>query len=220
VRVPPAGPTLREFKVDSRPSGADVRVDGAVAGQTPITVKLAAGGTFRLELKGHQSRDVQIDAESLAQGDGVYELQAAAAAAQPAQMVKVTLTGSYEFEVHDGENGGVIRAASASHVFSWASGRRLRLVSREHFLDKTITVKAQRAGSMQDSAPELGYVYFKGNDSCLISHGDTSLKLYVKQDLPAMAAGTHVFRFKCSDGSREPLRVVIAPGQRREFEIK
>ena len=137
----------------------------------------------------------------------------------PRAMVKVVLTGSYPFEVR--ENGKVVREASVSHEFSWPSESKLMLYSEEQLLHKPITVKARRSGVMQDSVPELGEVYFRGNESCLILHEGQSLNLYVKQDLPKMASGWHEFQFRCTNGATPPpVKVLIGPGPRKEVDVR
>jgi len=137
----------------------------------------------------------------------------------PRATIKMVLTGSYPFEVR--QNGRLVREASVSHEFSWPSDGRLTLYSEDYFLDKQIEVKLQRGGVMRESAPELGEVYFKGNESCLILHEGRSLNLYVKQDLPRMASGWHEFQFKCANGATPPpVKVLVSSGPRREIDVR
>jgi predicted Ser/Thr protein kinase len=202
----------RDIRVDSKPTGADVMLNGKRVGLTPANLKVAAGTSIRLQKRGVKSRDVEILQADLDRGSAVYELTAA----EPTT-VQVELSGSYPFEVRSGSE--LLSAASESHRISSQDGRQLRLYSGEHFLDKTITVAGQR-GAASVKVPELGEVFLKGNESCLVFHGNTRLD-YLRQPLPQMAEGAHLFRFQCSDGTKlADLRVNVVAGKRIEVDVR
>ena len=119
-------------RVMSEPSGATITLDGSDADLvTPTDLQLAGGFPRRLELtmEGFEPFTVDLTENDVAAGEVVYAL------VPLAPPLTAVLTGSYPFELRDGDE--VVSTASTSHTVTVREGQTLVLRAPEYFLNRT-----------------------------------------------------------------------------------
>ena len=195
-------------RVMSEPSGATITLDGSDADLvTPTDLQLAGGFPRRLELtmEGFEPFTVDLTENDVAAGEVVYAL------VPLAPPLTAVLTGSYPFELRDGDE--VVSTASTSHTVTVREGQTLVLRAPEYFLNRTVNVNRGSDGTARIRAPELGFLTVRtAFETCPLSLGGRRLGFppIVNQ---AVAAGTHVLRLTCPDGTTHRSQVVIRSGQ-------
>ena len=210
---PPPPPPAASLRVNSKPPGAQIFLDGVATGQTtPADVKIAAGGSIRLELRSYEGREAVVSESDLRNQTVEYELKSI-----EGPRVDVRITGSYEFEVFEGSKK--LSDAATEHKLPARVGQELTLRDAKHFLDQKVRVQARGGRVGPITAPELGDIVLTGNESCLV-YIDGLRADYLRRPL-SMASGTRLFTFKCKDGTSLPaLRLKIAPGENEPKAVK
>jgi hypothetical protein len=193
--------------VTSNPAGAKILVNGSDTGQvTPHAVSFA-GKTSRsieLQLKGYAPITATITDADFKSGGKEFKFE------RPAGPVRLTLSGSYPFEVLQG--GKVIDAASAHHEVTVQPGAGdVTVRNGEMLLSSKVSVDYQH-GTADWSAPAAGTLsVFATNETCKITVDGQDL------GFPPIAAkkvvsGGHSVTLKCPEGKDETQRVTVAAG--------
>ncbi len=210
---PPAVPAMAgathaaPLHVTSEPAGAAIAVDGRATGMvTPADLQIdTSARQLRLTKDGFKPTQVRLSSRTFSEGAVSVTLQAAEAGGT----VKVTLTGSYPFEVY--ESGRQLSAAGTAHELDVASSHVIRLRAESYLLDYPVKVAGGADRTMEIRAPELGRVTIRGMETCRVFLGSFDLG-YPPINGQAVAAGTYSVQLKCPDGQvlHSPSITVIA----------
>ena len=207
--APPAPPTA-VLQVKSDPDGASIDVDGKSTGlTTPAELSIGSPPPKRIRLtkKGFQSVDGAVTNDVLKAGAVSYRLTPAEVAT-----VKVSVAGTYAFEVIDGTTKRVLSAAASSHELSVAPPRVLRLRAPEYLLDYPVKVDVGSGRTMEVQAPDLGKISIRSAmELCQVSLNGHELGLPTVN--AQLAAGTYAVQLKCPDGQVARGSVTVLAGQ-------
>jgi hypothetical protein len=214
--APVAGSVLR---ISSEPAGAGIVVDGVETGKvTPdqITIGKVVPSEVRLTRKGGLPPvSVPVTAAVLARGEISVTLPAA-----PAPVVltsAVTITGTYAFEVVEGDR--VVSPAAEMHEISVTGRRTLRLRADEVFLDRQLPVEAT-GRPLTFQAPEVGRLTIRTSfETCKLVLDRRDLGYPPVVNVPVVA-GNHRLEQQCPDGTSRQAAFAIRPGESRTEYIK
>ncbi len=196
--------------VESEPDGASIVLDGRATGLlTPADVPLNGRTPKRIRLtkSGFQTVDMRLSAQALESGVAKFSLPASVAS-----MVKVSISGSYPFQVFEG--GRQISDSDTSHEISVADAHVIRLRAESYLLDYVIKVSGGSDHAMEVRAPELGRVTIRSTmETCRVVVGGFDLG-YPPITAQAIAAGTHSVQLRCPDGQNlHSAAITIVAGQ-------
>ena len=207
---PPSAPSV--IRIDSKPQGARIFVGGVSTGQsTPAEVKADAGAAIRLEKPGFETREAVVSDSDLKGRSVAYDLKAI-----EGPRVEVQVSGSYEFEVYEGQKK--LSDAATSHRLQSRVGQTLTLKAEKAYLNQQVRVEAKGGRALPITAPEMGEIVLTGNESC-VAYIDGRRGDYLMRQL-TMAAGWHDFTFQCRTGSIPPTRIRIEPGENPVRAVK
>ena len=215
---PPAVSTTTVPATDNRataPAGASGGPGGAVplptapVKQQPVT-KLAEGPAAD-PTKVKPRVDKPADAAAPLASAPAPPPATPAAPARPAPMVEVSMSGPYAFEVFDGTKS--ISAAATTHQFSFASGRSVRVVAPEFFLDQSVRVDGGGDQKFEYSPPALGSLDIRAaRTDCKVMIGKTE-KGYLPLPQFRVAAGEYEVSLACPDGQNPKQTVTVPQGR-------
>jgi serine/threonine-protein kinase len=210
----PAG--AGEFHIESMPLGAKILLNGSDTGKvTPATVSFAGKSTrsVELQLKGYASITAPVTDADLKAGGKVYTFE------RPASNVRLTLNGSYPFEVLQG--GKVISGSNTHHdVTVQPDGGAVTARSAEMLLSSTVSVDYHR-GAQEWTAPGTGTIaIFAQLETCKLSIDGQDLGF---PPIPpkTVASGQHKVALKCPDDSKkdDAKTATVSVGQRTEVKF-
>jgi serine/threonine protein kinase len=135
-----------------------------------------------------------------------------------AAQVAVSLTGAYPFEVYDGSRR--ISDADVSHDLNVSSGRTLRLVAGDYFLDRPIRVEGGPGKPFDSSAPGLGRLTVRTSfETCTVKIGSHDLGFPPIANKP-IAAGNYQIDLICPNGQNQKGFATVNPGQTAEVRLR
>jgi hypothetical protein len=200
--------------VSSVPSGAQIVVNGTDTGkETPAVVPIPGGmpGTVELSLKGYQPLSATVSADDLREGKREFRLT------REAGPVKLTMSGSYPFEIVQG--GRVVSKSAKSHSITLQPGGGSVVArSAEYLLNQPVSIDFQRAASdIAVPAPGLLDV-FSAVETCSIVVDGTDLGFPPIARKP-IAAGSHKVTLKCPDGKDDSKTVSVSAGEHQQVKF-
>jgi serine/threonine-protein kinase len=191
-----AAPLERVLHVASEPAGAAIAVDGRATDMvTPADVRYEGGAPpkrLRLTKNGYASHDARLSARELEQGTVSYTLRP-----PEATLVKVSIAGSYPFQVLDGTRE--ISGSDTSHQVSVPEGHIVALKAENYLLDYKVRIAGGPDRAMEIRAPELGRVTIRSSlETCrvFLNGFDVGIPTISMQ----MAAQIYSVQLKCPDG--------------------
>jgi hypothetical protein len=198
-----------ELQVVSTPEGARITLNGADTGKvTPAPISLAslpAGSTLELDLAGFKPVAIKVTDADLKAGRKEIKL---AAEAQP---VRLTVTGSFPFELVQGSR--VISASAMRHDLTVQPSGSVTARSKGMLLNMPLGVNFER-GRADVTVPAPGVLaVFSAVETCTVGVDGDDLGF---PPIPgkAIASGSHTVTLKCPDGKSESRRVTVAPGEK------
>jgi serine/threonine-protein kinase len=208
VNQPPALP-VATMTVTSEPNGASIEIDGRDSGlTTPASIPLGDQPPKRIRVvkKGFQTSESRVTKELLAAGALSVRLAPAESA-----LVKVSITGTYAFDVLDGKK--VVSAEATSHELAVPAGRILRLRAPSHLLNYPFKVEAGSSRVMQVQAPGLGRLSVRtARETCQVVVNGQELGLTPFENQSA-AAGTYGVQLKCDGQLLQGTSVTVNAGE-------
>jgi hypothetical protein len=198
-----------ELQVVSTPTGARITLNGADTGKVtpaPIAVaSLPAGSTLELALAGFKPVSIKVTDADLKAGRKEIKF---AAEAQP---VKLTVTGTFPFELVQGSK--VISAAAMRHELTVQPSGSVTARSKEMLLSMPLGVNFERAKA-DVTVPAPGVLaIFAAVETCNVSVDGDDLG-FPPIPRKAIASGSHTVTLKCPDGKGETRKVTVAPGEK------
>ncbi len=191
------------------PTGAKIRLNGSDTGQvTPSMVSFAGKSTRSLELslKGFAPITASVSDGDLKIGSKEYKFD------REAGPVRLTLSGSYPFDVYQGSK--LLDASATHHEITAQPGAGAVVVKNAELkLSATIPVDYQRS-SMDVTHPGTGTLaVFASVETCKVTVDGADLGF---PPIPAkrIAAGTHSVTLKCPDGKDDTRKVTVSVGER------
>jgi PEGA domain-containing protein len=205
-------PTL---SITSVPDGASISIDGAETGKvTPAAIQIPGTLPRRVQitLKGYQPTTALLTDADIRRGSIELKLL------KEAGPVRVTITGSYAFDIVQGSR--VISAGKNSHEIVVQPGQTgFRARNSEYFLSEAIDVDPRRPRTAIE-VPELGtvFVFSSVERDCRITidgqnMGDPPIRNQ------SVAAGTHTFGVKCEDGRSDTQRMPVPARDRTNVTL-
>jgi serine/threonine-protein kinase len=202
----PLTPVESELRVVSEPAGAEVRLDGAPKGVTPLAVPLDRSQAHRLEiaLEGYRTRTQALPA-------GSRETELAVRLEPAGPPAQVAISSTYPVDVL--WNGKTLARGQVSPRVELAPGRQtLTLLSSRLSLKTSVTVEGRAGSVVSLAAPGLGRINIQARpDNCEVLIDGVFVDYPPILDRP-IAAGAHRVQFKWPDGGRaeEAVEVVEA----------
>jgi hypothetical protein len=128
------------------------------------------------------------------------------------QLVKVSMSGPYSFEVFDGARS--ISAPSKAHDLpSLPIGKMLRVVAEDVFLDRAVKVDAGTDNSFEYNAPGLGKLDIRAaRQDCKIMVGKHDFGYPPLAPVPVVA-GDYQVTLACPDGQNPVLPATVTSGR-------
>ena len=199
------------IKVVSSPEGARVLIGGREAGITPadVSIEEIRAGRVRVAMRGYRQASVTATPSQIEAGVALVTLETAPSG------VDVVATGSYPFEIWDGNSR--VSQSSTRHDISVEPNRTIRLVAPAVLLNHSVRVGS--SGRVSASAPELGRLTLLTTfETCEVVVGGRNFGYPpINQQL---APGTYDVVLKCPDGTGKNTRVTISAGQTRRETIR
>lgn len=198
-----------EFLVVSSPNGARITVNGADTGKvTPAPIALAGlpvGSTLELTLKGYRPVTTKVTDADLKVGNKEIKFVA------EARPVRVTVTGSFPFELVQGSQ--VISAAATRHELTVQPGGGVTARSREMLLNAPLAISFDRA-TADVTLPAPGVLaVFSAVETCTVNVDGQDLG-FPPIPRKSIASGSHTVTLSCPDGKGETQKTTVAPGER------
>src|SRR5579864_969851 len=198
-----------EFFVASVPSGARILLNGSDTGKTtPSPVSFAGKATRSLELslKGYATITSSISDADLKIGMKEFKFD------REAGPVRLTLNGSYPFDVYQGTK--LLDSSATHHEVTAQPGAGAVVVrNTDLMLSATIPVDYQRS-SMEVTLPGTGTLaVFASVETCKVTVDGQDLGF---PPIPSkrIAAGSHSVTLKCPDGKDDTRKVTVSAGER------
>jgi hypothetical protein len=198
--------------VVSTPAGAKILLNGSDTNKvTPDNISFTgkSSRTVELQLKGYQPINQAITDADLKNGFKEFTFE------REAIPVKLTITGSFPFEVYQG--GKQLSAPAMSHSVTAQPGAGpVTVQNAEYFLQSTLKVDYQR--SSQDlTLPAPGQLaVFAQMETCKVVVDGQDLG---NPPVPArrIAAGNHTVTLKCPDSKDDSRKAVtVSPGEKAQ----
>lgn len=124
-------------------------------------------------------------------------------------LVRVTLTGSYPFEVRDSRR--LLSAAGTTHTLKVAPNRSLTVVAPKYFLDQTVRVEGSSASGFVWAAPGLGGLEIRATQETCEILVDGQNQGYPPVTIEA-AAGSHRVETLCGGALSQAKPVTVTSG--------
>jgi hypothetical protein len=197
--------------VVSVPTGASISVNGADTGEvTPSALPVASvplGSTIELSLKGYRSASTKITDADLKAGNKELRL---AAEARP---VRLTVTGSYPFELVQGSQ--VISPSATSHALTVQPSGSVTARNREMLLNQPLSFSFDRAQA-EFTVPASGILaVFSAVETCIVSVDGQELGFPPIPRKP-VSSGSHTVTLACPDGKGDSQKITVTPGERTQ----
>jgi serine/threonine protein kinase len=153
-----------------------------------------------------------VDPSADAGTKSVAETRKPLAPAAPTQLVKVSMTGPYVFEVMDGSRS--ISAPSKSHELApQPAGKTLRVVAPEVFLDQQVRVDGGLDNLFEYTAPGLGRLDIRAaRQDCKVMVGKHDFGYPPLAPVPVVA-GEYQITLACPDGQNPVKTATVTPGR-------
>jgi serine/threonine-protein kinase len=201
----PAG----QIVIVSTPAGAAISVAGADTGlvtPAPVPVRGSGGAAIVLSLQGYRPLTATLTEADIQAGRREFRL------ARDAGPVKLTMTGSFPFEIVQGDK--VVSPLARTHAVTLEpGGGAVTVRNPEVLLKQTVPVDFQRA-SATVTLPAPGVLpVFSAMETCtvLIDGIDVGFPPIAAKTI---AAGAHTVTLKCPDGTEQSQPVTIGAGER------
>jgi len=129
-----------------------------------------------------------------------------------AQLVKVSMSGPYKFEVFDGSRS--ISPSGMTHELPpQPVGKMLRVVAQDVFLERSVRVESGTDNIFEYTAPALGSLDIRAaRQDCKIMIGKRDLGYPPLPPVP-VAAGDYQVSLSCPDGQNPVLQATVNPGR-------
>jgi serine/threonine protein kinase len=210
----PGAPAGVNLQIESTPAGADIVLDSkAMNVRTPATVLVAGAGPHRVRISkpGFVTQDVTLSDADLKQGVVSYKL-----VEEGPTGVVVSIESGYPVEVWSGSQS--MGRANTTHKLRITPGTRLRIVSRSHLLNDSVTVPSR---SFDYRAPGVGYLnVFSSFETCEVRIGDQGLGAPPITRMP-VAAGQYRVEVVCPDGKNPSGQfATVNPGETATVKMR
>jgi hypothetical protein len=206
-----AAATTGSISFESQPPGAQIALNGIETGQvTPSTVPVALPASVQLSLRGYEPQTVALSQADLASGRKVVRL------ARAQGPVRVTVTGSYPFELVQGSR--VISPSKTEHALTVQPGSDVIARSAEMFLRQSIGVDFRRS-EFTFTIPEPGTLTVNArNETCPVFVDGTELG-FPQINNRRIASGPHLVELRCA-GARQEQRTTVPAGGRAQVPFR
>lgn len=126
-------------------------------------------------------------------------------------MVTATFTGSYPFELFDGNRS--LSRPQTTHTLKLPAGRPVRVQAPQHYLSQTVRVDGSASQPFEWEAPGLGTLEVRSSqETCEVAIGARKLG-NPPLKVADIAAGNYKVDIVCGGEVTQSRNVVIQPGQ-------
>lgn len=198
-----------ELLVVSVPNGASITLNGADTGKvTPAPIpagSVSAGATLELVLKGYRPVTTKVTEADLKAGHKEIKFAAEARA------VKVTVTGTFPFELVQGNQ--IISPSATSHSLTVQPAGAVTARNRDMLLNMPLSISFDRAQA-DVTLPAPGVLaVFSAVETCTVGVDGQDLG-FPPIPRKAIASGNHTVTLTCPEGKSETRKVTVAPGEK------